>query len=341
MIIYKGRRYNKPKKARKRKESPTPEITILRPDYYGRFACKCGACRATCCSGWPVSLSRSEYFRLLGLDVPPELRRRLDGALRLAEAPLPERYACMEEDERGCRLLTEEGLCSLQLACGESAPPEVCRLFPRAVHMGQCPEVCLSAGCERTVELLTGEKLSFGTITARFDGVLPPKEPPERTSLRMRCIGILQASAFGLSERIRAAGEAAGAALPPIPEDSAAFRETAAALFAQLSRHSPALRRCRMPESGDPPVPEWVYENLMLNHAFYMRFPYACGPDREARTDAAFALMAAYLLLRTLTAGAAGPEAFTDAAAQVFRCAEHSDFYPDAGRLLRRLTAEH
>ncbi len=39
---------------------------FLVPDYFPRFACKMGECRAACCRGWPVSISMENYFRLLG-----------------------------------------------------------------------------------------------------------------------------------------------------------------------------------------------------------------------------------------------------------------------------------
>ena len=317
-----------------------PEITILRPAYYGRLACKCGDCRSTCCAGWPVRMSSLEYYRLLGADFPADVREKLDCALQVCENPTAEGYAVMAADARGCRMQDEQGLCALQKARGASAPPLVCRLYPRAVHMGQCPEISCSGSCEKTVELLLEGPLTFGTVPAVYDGTLPPREAPERTSLRMRCIGLMQCSAFPLSERVWAVGEAVGTALPRLPEGSAAFGEAARRLYRALSPASPALQACGAPEAHMQgvsaavlPDAEVVYERLLVNHMFYMQFPFTGAGTAAA--DAAWSFAAAYLLLRTLTAGAQSRERFVDLAAQVFRCAEHSAFYPDAGKALR------
>ena len=66
---------------------------FLVPDNYADFHCKCGQCRHTCCDGWAVTFPREDYFRLLSVPCSPELRRKLDTSLHLADDPTPERYA--------------------------------------------------------------------------------------------------------------------------------------------------------------------------------------------------------------------------------------------------------
>ena len=44
------------------------EREYLIPDYFSDFKCKMGACRAACCEGWAVSVSMTDYFKLLGLE---------------------------------------------------------------------------------------------------------------------------------------------------------------------------------------------------------------------------------------------------------------------------------
>lgn len=66
---------------------------FLVPDNYADFHCKCGKCRHTCCDGWAVTFPREDYFRLLSVPCSPELRRKLDTSLHLADDPTPERYA--------------------------------------------------------------------------------------------------------------------------------------------------------------------------------------------------------------------------------------------------------
>ena len=97
---------------------------FLVPDDYADFSCKCGQCRHTCCDGWAVTFSREDYFRLLSVPCSPELRRKLDGALHLADDPTPERYAELLPNWEGhCPLQRADGLCALQAGCGEEAIP--------------------------------------------------------------------------------------------------------------------------------------------------------------------------------------------------------------------------
>ena len=106
---------------------------FLVPDYYEDFRCKGGACRRTCCDGWGISVTQAEYFRLLGLDCPPDLRRRIDVAFHAPETPSPERFRLITPTWQGdCPMRAPDGLCALQCTCGEEALPAICRLYPRA-----------------------------------------------------------------------------------------------------------------------------------------------------------------------------------------------------------------
>ena len=106
---------------------------FLVPDYYEDFRCKGGACRRTCCDGWGISVTQAEYFRLLGMDCPPDLRRRIDVAFHAPETPSPERFRLITPTWQGdCPMRAPDGLCALQCTCGEEALPAICRLYPRA-----------------------------------------------------------------------------------------------------------------------------------------------------------------------------------------------------------------
>ena len=95
---------------------------FLVPDNYADFHCKCGQCRHTCCDGWAVTFPREDYFRLLSVPCSPELRRKLDTSLHLADDPTPERYAELLPNWEGhCPLQRADGLCALQAECGEEA----------------------------------------------------------------------------------------------------------------------------------------------------------------------------------------------------------------------------
>lgn len=105
---------------------------FLVPDNYADFHCKCGQCRHTCCDGWAVTFPREDYFRLLSVPCSPELRRKLDTSLHLADDPTPERYAELLPNWEGhCPLQRADGLCALQAECGEDAISSTCRYYPR------------------------------------------------------------------------------------------------------------------------------------------------------------------------------------------------------------------
>ena len=106
---------------------------FLVPDSYADFHCKCGQCRHTCCDGWAVTFPREDYFRLLSVPCSPELRRKLDTSLHLADDPTPERYAELLPNWEGhCPLQRADGLCALQAECGEEAISSTCRYYPPA-----------------------------------------------------------------------------------------------------------------------------------------------------------------------------------------------------------------
>lgn len=186
------------------------------PDYYPSLTCKGGDCRKSCCEGWPISMSMKDYFRLLGIDCSPELRRKLDTGLHLADSPSPERYAQLLPDWRGdCPIHRDDGLCALHAECGENALCEICRLYPRSPRRFAQPECACSNSCEHTIELLFAHKspLNFQQNSLPIplpdagDGV-PAPILHHYVALRKICIDALQNRALPLGERILRIGAA-------------------------------------------------------------------------------------------------------------------------------------
>lgn len=158
---------------------PEPD-KLLVPEYYPAFRCKCGRCRATCCGGWGISISMQEYFRLLGLDCSPALRRRLDGALCPLEEPTEARYAQLLPDWRGvCPLQGQDGLCMLQQECGADALPPVCRHYPRGLRTAFGPACACSNSCEAVLEQLFCLEEPLAFLYVQAPAPLPCTQPPE------------------------------------------------------------------------------------------------------------------------------------------------------------------
>ncbi len=80
----------------------TEKREFLAPEYYEGFRCKMGACRAACGEGWPVDMSRRDYFRLESAECSREkLRQRIDRALRVLPRATPECYVRSFTDMMG------------------------------------------------------------------------------------------------------------------------------------------------------------------------------------------------------------------------------------------------
>ena len=183
---------------------------FLVPDDYADFSCKCGKCRHTCCDGWAVTFPREDYFRLLSVPCSPELRRKLDTSLHLADDSTPERYAELLPNWEGhCPLQRADGLCALQAECGEEAISSTCRYYPRGIRTMDDDECACSASCERVVEMLLHRQapMTFRRMRLSFAMPLPPRETDaaltaETRQLRRDVVTMLQAREVPLASRM-------------------------------------------------------------------------------------------------------------------------------------------
>jgi len=187
------------------------EKYFLVPDYFTDFSCKMGACRTACCSGWPITISMKNYFKLLGIDCSCELRRRIDCAMRIKDNPSEYEYAQLEPRYDGnCAMRADDGRCALQLELGEDALPDVCRLYPRGIRTEEYGFECsCSNSCEAVLELFLSKKEPIA-----FDKKLLSLDVPENIArrhriesfgkeleLRMLFISVIQDRSMPLPER--------------------------------------------------------------------------------------------------------------------------------------------
>lgn len=178
-------------------------------EYWEEFECKCGRCRHSCCEGWGISLSMQEYFKLLGMDCSPELRRRLDGAFHLVDNPSPERYAQITPDWRGeCPMHMEDGRCRIHAELGPGALTRICRLYPRSPRNTFGRECACSNSCERTLELLREKKapMRFTTTQLPDESIDAPEAPDwlmrHYVEIRKLCFGRMQDRTISLTDRV-------------------------------------------------------------------------------------------------------------------------------------------
>ena len=185
------------------------------PDYYPNFRCKTGDCRHPCCIGWDIAISMEEYFRMLGMECSPELRRRLDTAFHPADMPSENHYAVISPRWDGdCPLRLENGYCGLQCECGEAAIPTICRYYPRSPKSRYAYQCQCANSCEAVVEMLfaKAEPMSFlrNSLSFNISEEIPHETTPiarlfpavQRASIR-----IMQDRTYPLAQRLQHLGK--------------------------------------------------------------------------------------------------------------------------------------
>ena len=306
---------------------------MIKADYYDKFKCKCGDCRSVCCGGWGITVSDEEYFRLIGLDCPAELRYILDCALAVVDDPCPERYAMMKPSYTGkCRLINEEGLCSLQIACGEEVLPAVCRMYPRSLtenHAG------CSASCERVVEMLMRvEPLSFSEPLpepmAGYVKALQNREKPLRERTAELLPGVFDHGYtyfyFGLLSMYTAI----------MAEASERFADTVYKDFYEYGKDKDGEERLYKDiaafDNRFPEAERW-FENLIINRMLITDFP---GDDIKT---ALCGMVCEYALVRFESAACETKEQFVDKIAALYRFIGHTNFNKNSRAAIERAGA--
>ena len=193
-------------------EKPMMIRTALMPLYYKDFHCVMGACQCNCCDeDWRIEFSKKDYLTIKRAVQSEELKAVMSQSLRrLREREHDGMYAEFQmTEQKRCAFHTPEGLCRLQLECGEETLPLVCRSFPRRrTYTPAALEHSLSPACEGVLGLLWD-------LTEGIDFVEEPIHPREQITLwpsspasarfgdiRSLCIDILQARAMSLRQRM-------------------------------------------------------------------------------------------------------------------------------------------
>ena len=327
----------------------------LAPDFYKHFRCLCGKCRHCCCGGWEVRISEAEYFRLLGCDCSVALRRKIDGAFSVPNDADPEAYALLNRNYLGsCPLQREDGLCALQRELGEDSLPAVCRLYPRSIHP-ELGEAALSASCEAVASLLLHRYMPYRLTRQQLLLPATGSETPQRLTLRLKCIEQMQDRRLNLRYRILELGRLIDSAPPqytPFDRRLRALTEltelyrTISPSLGEYCAVALARMRGKTPrefgQAADAfgkrfPHMSVMMEQLLVNHMFYVRFPF--NPDTHSVSEAYAALSGLAGFLHLLCVGngeqLADTKALTDLVAAVFRAVEHGHFDHNAFVVLR------
>lgn len=135
-----------------------------------------GTCRTACCTGWPVSFSLEDYFKLINEDCSPSLRDRIDRGVRPVLDPSPDRYAeIVPRYDGDCPMRLGNGRCAIHAELGERALSEVCRLYPRGIRKEpEGYEISCANSCEGVLELLFKRRAPLAFVEKELTLPLPP-----------------------------------------------------------------------------------------------------------------------------------------------------------------------
>lgn len=334
------------------------------PEYYQYFQCKCSNCRSSCCDGWPIRITRKEYFRLLGVTCSDQLRSRLDIALKVSPQPSNECYGLITTNWQGlCTLHREDGLCALQSELGEPSLPEVCKRYPRTTRQGAKHNECsCSNSCEKVVELLLEQQqpLQFLEMELLLEPEFLNVLNPIQYSSCQQSISLLQRRSLSLPERFLTLGNFLYG-FEPSKDKPASLSEAFQLLltmnqyykhsrsiseYCQISQHyygapdeetlSPiqlaVLAQKHQLASGilEHTLPSWQVnlEQLLVNHMFYNSFPSA---DKWGNVcDIFLSLVCVYSFIKFTLLGNlqenTTKDKLTDIISALFRVIDHSGF---------------
>ena len=137
----------------------------IRPSYYEQFSCIAGACTFTCCQEWKINVDPEtlKHWKTMSPRLSDFVIRK-DGAQVIR----------LNKDHR-CPFLSDEKLCRLVTAYGDSVLSETCQIFPREVHaFSRHEEETLMPCCPAVVDLL---------LEAASRPVPPASQTPAEASL--------------------------------------------------------------------------------------------------------------------------------------------------------------
>lgn len=288
-----------------------------------------------------------EYYRLLGIDCSPSLRRRLDTAFYPVDAPVPERFAAVNLRYDGdCPLHAEDGLCELHRQKGEAFIPSVCRMYPRLVRRGSC--VCTNS-CEAVLEALYGLDGALKLVEADYDYGDDVQDQGDIDSFVSEEIAALSDVSLPLRERLlRIGGEKDFAEKPCYNSEYGIITEMAQAGEALSLYALPSLERIYPDAEVNYPLmagefenkfPKWemFFTNVLINHLLYVSADEAKSGKRQYET-----LCQIYAMMRLTAVGSAagGKNAVIDALAGSFRYIEHADFDNVSSLLMKRYSVK-
>ena len=189
----------------------------IRPTYADSFRCIGSECEDTCCQGWSVPIDRKTFEKYQNLpDVP--LRALIQSSIVAQPAdadgsePAPFAKILMTPANQ-CPLFNGDGLCRVQIECGESFLSHACAVYPRVINtIDGAPDKALSLSCPEAARLVLlnphllpekqPEEQPEATASSHADG-LPANRPLAHFwPIRASVLSLLRQRTYPLWQRL-------------------------------------------------------------------------------------------------------------------------------------------
>lgn len=197
------------------------KVIALVPDYMQNFSCIASKCEDNCCSAnWDVMVDRFTYKKYNSIK-DGKFKQLFDIYVkRNRQNPSDERYARIEfKKGKGCPFLSDDKLCTIQLAMGEESLSQVCAVYPRIINQinNKRIEMSTNMSCPQAARLallkpkgirFVENEESFDTRWHLFKVLDTESEQaaskPERyfDKLRDFTIEVLQNRSYNLADRL-------------------------------------------------------------------------------------------------------------------------------------------
>ncbi|MCR5706323.1 MAG: hypothetical protein K6G48_05975 [Acholeplasmatales bacterium] len=305
---------------------------VLALENFKAFKCKCNLCRHTCCGLWKINVNKEDYLRITSLG---------DDCNHFVceEYQTPKRYAHIALDENGMCPKLKDGMCSIQQKYGIKALTTICMEYPRLVRYIRGPEVALSTSCEAVVEgLMLDRPIAFERLCKNVllgNPYTKNQHFINGNAIRLSLIDTLKEnpSIEGLHKMEEILGLNIGLKL-----DKRFFifiKSIYNEYFKNRAIHTGYIDIMdKVIYENLVPVMNYNIINILINHMFYMNFPYCNNNDHIE--DNMIGLYTIYGLLQILFNVLEGEE-LIDYIAFIFRELEHSAFYDRIGNLYKEL----
>lgn len=130
----------------------------IKPNYYDRFTCIADKCTFTCCQEWKIAVDNETNRKWKKKYPPQEVKVQRKNLSAYTTKKDGGRVIRLDEEHK-CPFLSENRLCRLVSAYGDSVLSETCTVFPREVHRFEThEEEVLMPCCPAVIDLWAEEE---------------------------------------------------------------------------------------------------------------------------------------------------------------------------------------